>query len=157
MSTKDCLIFLATAVLAFVVIFFIGFSSDKSTVEVRKGTIVNIDDTAEEDSDEASSWANNSSSGAYDKSANGKAREAAKEEDVESIADENNRRIKSRRLPAHMITYWRENDGLLFSYTKYREFTRELVDLNTSYSAGPYTKTYETPTPKPQKVKKILS
>ena len=157
MSMKDSLIFLATAVLAFVVIFLIGFSSDKSTVEVRKGTIVNIDDTAEEDSDEASSWANSSSSGAYGKSANGKAREVAKEEDVESIADENNRRIKPWRLPAHMITYWRENDGLFFSYDKYREFTRELVGLNTSYSAGPYTEAHETPTPKPRKVKKVLS
>ncbi len=139
MSMKDGLIFVAIAVLAFVVIFSFGFFSDKSTVEVRKGTIVNIDDIAEEDSDEDSSWVNSSSSGTYDKSANGKAREAAKEEDVESIADENNRRIKSRRLPAHMIIYWRENDGLLFSYDKYWGFTRELVGLNTSYSAGPYT------------------
>ncbi len=141
---RGLIAFVALAVLLFVGIFLVGVFivfDDRGTVEVRKGTVIDINNIAKKDSNEASSGVKGSSLGASDGLATKKAHETIKDDkmEIERITDEPNGRTRVQRLPAHMITYWRENDGSLFSYDKYWEFTRELVGLNTSYSAGPYT------------------
>lgn len=151
---RGLIAFVVLAVVMFVGVFLIGVFivfDDRGTVEVRKGTVIDINNITKKDSNEASSGVKGSSSGASDGLATKKAHETVKDDkmEVERIADEPNGRTRAQRLPAHMITYWRENDRSLFSYDKYWEFTREFVGLNTSYSAGPYTEAYETPTPKP--------
>ncbi len=140
---RGLIAFVISAVVMFVVIFLVGVFivfDDRGTVEVRKGTIIDIDNIAEKDSNEASSGVKGSSLGASDGLATKKARETVREDEieVEHIADEANGRVKSRKLPAHMLTHWRKSDGTIFSYDKYKKFTNELIDLDTSYSAGPY-------------------
>ena len=139
---RGLIAFVISAVALFVGTFLIGVFivfGDKGTVEVRKGTVTDINNIAKKDSNEASSGAKGSSSGASDGLATKKAYETVKDDkmEVERITDEPNGRTRAQRIPAHMLTHWRKGGRLLFSYDKYREFTEELISLDTYYSAGP--------------------
>ena len=139
---RGLIAFVALAVVMFVGIFLVGVFivfDDRGTVEVRKGTVIDINNIAKKDSNEASSGVKGSSSGASNGLATKKAHETVKDDkmEVERITDEPNGRTRVQRIPAHMLTYWRKGGRLLFSYDKYREFTEELISLDTYYSAGP--------------------